>query len=317
MRLEQTGAINVHTTPFVEISRDEWAELAPTTKSPLTEADIESLRGLGDRLNLQEVEDVYLPLSRLLSIYASGARKLHRDTSSFLGERATTTPFVIGVAGSVAVGKSTVARLLQMLMARWEDTPRVELVTTDGFLYPNAELERRGILDRKGFPESYDRRALLRFVSEVKSGSAEVSAPVYSHLSYDILPGEKIVVRQPDVLIVEGLNVLQPPTAGGGLAVSDLFDFTVYVDARTQDIASWYQDRFLSLQRGAFSDPDSYFHRYASLTEDEAREKAKDFWERINLPNLEQNIRPTRSRATLVLRKAANHAVSTVLLRKI
>lgn len=317
VRLEQTGAINVHTTPFVEISRDEWAELAPTTKSPLTEADIESLRGLGDRLNLQEVEDVYLPLSRLLSIYASGARKLHRDTSSFLGERATTTPFVIGVAGSVAVGKSTVARLLQMLMARWEDTPRVELVTTDGFLYPNAELERRGILDRKGFPESYDRRALLRFVSEVKSGSAEVSAPVYSHLSYDILPDEKIVVRQPDVLIVEGLNVLQPPTAGGGLAVSDLFDFTVYVDARTQDIASWYQDRFLSLQRGAFSDPDSYFHRYASLTEDEAREKAKDFWERINLPNLEQNIRPTRSRATLVLRKAANHAVSTVLLRKI
>ncbi|MDH6254635.1 type I pantothenate kinase [Aurantimicrobium minutum] len=317
MRLEQTGAINVHTTPFVEISRDEWAELAPTTKSPLTEADIESLRGLGDRLNLQEVEDVYLPLSRLLSIYASGARKLHRDTSSFLGERATTTPFVIGVAGSVAVGKSTVARLLQMLMARWEDTPRVELVTTDGFLYPNAELERRGILDRKGFPESYDRRALLRFVSEVKSGSAEVSAPVYSHLSYDILPDEKIVVRQPDVLIVEGLNVLQPPTAGGGLAVSDLFDFTVYVDARTQDIASWYQDRFLSLQRGAFSDPDSYFHRYASLTEDEAREKAKEFWERINLPNLEQNIRPTRSRATLVLRKAANHAVSTVLLRKI
>ncbi|MDH6536818.1 type I pantothenate kinase [Aurantimicrobium minutum] len=317
MRLEQTGAINVHTTPFVEISRDEWAELAPTTKSPLTEADIESLRGLGDRLNLQEVEDVYLPLSRLLSIYASGARKLHRDTSNFLGERATTTPFVIGVAGSVAVGKSTVARLLQMLMARWEDTPRVELVTTDGFLYPNAELERRGILDRKGFPESYDRRALLRFVSEVKSGSAEVSAPVYSHLSYDILPGEKIVVRQPDVLIVEGLNVLQPPTAGGGLAVSDLFDFTVYVDARTQDIASWYQDRFLSLQRGAFSDPDSYFHRYASLTEEEARETAKGFWERINLPNLEQNIRPTRSRATLVLRKAANHAVSTVLLRKI
>ena len=307
----------MHTTPFVEISRHEWAELAPTTKSPLTEADIESLRGLGDRLDLQEVEDVYLPLSRLLSIYASGARKLHRDTSNFLGERATTTPFVIGVAGSVAVGKSTVARLLQMLMARWEDTPRVELVTTDGFLYPNAELERRGILGRKGFPESYDRRALLRFVSEVKSGSAEVSAPVYSHLSYDILPDEKIVVRQPDVLIVEGLNVLQPPAAGGGLAVSDLFDFTVYVDARTQDIATWYQERFLSLQRSAFTNPDSYFHRYSQLTEEEAKATAQDFWERINLPNLEQNIRPTRSRATLVLRKAANHAVSTVLLRKI
>jgi len=313
---EHTGAINVHTSPFVEISRDEWAELAPTTKSPLTEADIESLRGLGDRLNLQEVEDVYLPLSRLLSIYASGARKLHRDTSNFLGERATTTPFVIGVAGSVAVGKSTVARLLQMLMARWEDTPRVELVTTDGFLYPNAELERRGILSRKGFPESYDRRALLRFVSKIKSGAEEATAPVYSHLSYDILPDEKVVVRQPDVLIVEGLNVLQPPT-GGGLAVSDLFDFTIYVDARTQDIASWYQDRFLSLQRSAFADPDSYFHRYAALTEEEARATAQDFWERINLPNLENNIRPTRSRATLVLRKAADHAVSTVLLRKI
>jgi type I pantothenate kinase len=204
-----------------------------------------------------------------------------------------------------------------MLMARWEGTPRVELVTTDGFLYPNAELERRGILGRKGFPESYDRRALLRFVSKIKSGAAEATAPVYSHLSYDILPDEKIVVRQPDVLIVEGLNVLQPPTSGGGLAVSDLFDFTVYVDARTQDIATWYQDRFLSLQRGAFSNPDSYFHRYASLTEEEARETAQGFWERINLPNLEENIRPTRSRATLVLRKAANHAVSTVLLRKI
>lgn len=312
-----TDAINVHTTPFEEISRDEWAALAPTTASPLTEADIESLRGLGDRLNLQEVEDVYLPLSRLLSIYAAGARKLHRETSDFLGQRSTTTPFVIGVAGSVAVGKSTVARLLQMLMARWEDTPRVELVTTDGFLYPNAELFKRGILDRKGFPESYDRRALLRFVSKIKSGAEEATAPVYSHLSYDILPDEKIVVRQPDVLIVEGLNVLQPPTSGGGLAVSDLFDFTVYVDARTQDIATWYQERFLSLQRGAFADPDSYFHRYSKLTEDEARATAQDFWERINLPNLEENIRPTRSRATLVLRKAANHAVSSVLLRKI
>lgn len=314
---EPTTPIAVHTTPFVEISRDEWAELAPTTSSPLTEADIESLRGLGDRLDLKEVEDVYLPLSRLLSIYAAGARKLHTDTTNFLGQRASTTPFVIGVAGSVAVGKSTVARLLQMLMARWEDTPRVELVTTDGFLYPNAELSRRGILNRKGFPESYDRRALLRFVSEVKSGAAEVSAPVYSHLSYDILPDEKIVVRQPDVLIVEGLNVLQPPTSGGGLAVSDLFDFTVYVDARTQDIESWYQERFLSLQRSAFSNPDSYFHRYAELTEAEARATAEDFWNRINRPNLEENIRPTRSRATLVLRKAANHAVSTVLLRKI
>ncbi len=316
MSLEHTGAIPTHTTPFVEISRSEWAELAPTTASPLTEEDIASLRGLGDRLDLDEVREVYLPLSRLLSIYASGARNLHRDTTEFLGERSSTTPFVIGVAGSVAVGKSTVARLLQMLMARWENTPHVELVTTDGFLYPNAELFRRGILDRKGFPESYDRRALLRFVSKIKSGVEEASAPVYSHLNYDIMPDEQVVVRQPDVLIVEGLNVLQPPVSGG-LAVSDLFDFTIYVDARTSDIANWYEERFLSLQRGAFTDPDSYFHRYAQLTEAEAKETAQDFWQRINLPNLEENIRPTRSRATLVLRKAANHAVSTVLLRKI
>ncbi len=316
MRFDQTGAISVHPTPFVEISRKEWAELAPSSPSALSEADIEGIRGLGDRLNLQEVEEVYLPLSRLLSIYAAGARKLHRDTTDFLGERAATTPFVIGVAGSVAVGKSTVARLLKLLMARWEDTPRVELVTTDGFLYPNEELFRRGILDRKGFPESYDRRALLRFVSEVKSGTGEVTAPVYSHMIYDIMPDEKVVVRQPDVLIVEGLNVLQPPVSSG-LAVSDLFDFTIYVDARTADIAAWYEERFLGLKNGAFADPNSYFHRYAELSEEEARETAQDFWQRINLPNLEENIRPTRSRATLVLKKQADHSVSTVLLRKI
>ncbi len=313
---EHTGAINLHPTPFVDISRREWAELAPTTPSPLTEADIQGILGLGDRLDLAEVEDVYLPLSRLLSIYAAGARKLHKETTEFLGERAATTPFVIGVAGSVAVGKSTVARLLKLLMARWEDTPRVELITTDGFLYPNEELFKRGILDRKGFPESYDRKALLKFVSEVKSGAAEVSAPVYSHMSYDIVPGEKVVIKQPDVLIVEGLNVLQPPV-GGGLAVSDLFDFTVYVDARSQDIATWYQERFLGLKEGAFANPDSYFHRYANLSEAEAKALASDFWNRINMPNLEENIRPTRSRATLVLRKASDHSVSRVLLRKI
>lgn len=316
MSSEQTGALTVHPTPFVEISRREWAELAPATPLPLTEADIEGIRGLGDPLNLQEVDDVYRPLSRLLSIYAAGSRNLHRDTTDFLGERAATTPFVIGVAGSVAVGKSTVARLLKLLMARWPDTPSIELITTDGFLYPNEELFRRGILDRKGFPESYDRRALLKFVSEVKSGTPEVSAPVYSHMSYDIVPDQKIIVKKPDVLIVEGLNVLQPPLSGG-LAVSDLFDFTIYVDARTTDIAQWYQERFLGLQRGAFTNPESYFHRYASLTEEEAKETAADFWNRINLPNLEQNIRPTRSRATLVLKKSSDHSVSTVLLRKI
>lgn len=317
MTLENTGAIGIHTTPFVELSRNDWAELAPSTHLELSEAEIAGIRGLGDRLDLREVDDVYMPLSRLLSIYAAGARNLHRDTTDFLGPRAASTPFVIGVAGSVAVGKSTVARLLKLLLARWEGTPHVELVTTDGFLYPNSELERRGLLERKGFPESYDRRKLLRFVSEVKSGAAEVKAPVYSHFDYDITPGEFVTVRQPDVLIVEGLNVLQPPTAGGGLAVSDLFDFTVYVDARTKDIEAWYEERFLSLQRGAFADPNSYFHRYAALTEEQALAKAREIWKRTNEPNLEQNIRPTRSRATLVLRKAPDHSVSSVLLRKI
>ena len=203
------------------------------------------LRGLGDPLDMREVEEVYLPLSRLLNLYVGGAKQLHRVTSDFLGERAASTPFVIGVAGSVAVGKSTIARLLRELLSRWDDTPRVELVTTDGFLLPNAELERRGLMERKGFPESYDRRALLRFVTEVKSGAAEVRAPFYSHLSYDIVPDAEIVVRRPDVLIVEGLNVLQPAGGGNRLAVSDLFDFSVYVDARTRDIARWYEERFL------------------------------------------------------------------------
>jgi len=306
-----------HLSPFLEIDRAEWAALAPRMPLPLSETELVQLRGLGDLLDTREVSEVYLPLSRLLALYARGAREIHNSTTAFLGQRSRSTPFVIGVAGSVAVGKSTSARLLRELLARWEDTPRVELVTTDGFLLPNAELERRGIMDRKGFPESYDRRALLRFVTQIKSGASEVRAPFYSHLHYDIVPDAEVVVRQPDVLIVEGLNVLQPASAGHRLAVSDLFDFTIYVDARTADIARWYQERFLSLQQGAFANPRSYFHRYASLTEDEAREKATDIWKRINEPNLVQNVLPTRARASLVLRKDSNHAVSSVLLRKV
>jgi type I pantothenate kinase len=301
----------------VELDRADWAALAPTMRLPLKETEIVQLRGIGEPLEMAEVTDVYLPLSRLLNLYAAGARQLHRATSDFLGERARPTPFVIGVAGSVAVGKSTIARLLRELLARWEDTPRVELVTTDGFLFPNAELTRRGLMERKGFPESYDRRALLRFVADVKSGAPEVRAPFYSHLSYDIIPDAQVVVRQPDILIVEGLNVLQPSHTGHGLSVSDLFDFAVYVDARTSDIARWYEERFLKLQRGAFSNPKSYFHRFASLTEVEARHRARAIWTSINEPNLLQNIRPTRSRATLVLRKGENHSVSKVLLRKV
>lgn len=311
------GANGAHSTPFVEIARTDWAALAPTTELPLTPTEIVELRGIGDRLDLHEVTEVYLPLSKLISLYAVGTRQLHRDTNRFLGREASGTTFVIGVAGSVAVGKSTISRLLRELLSRWEDTPRVELVTTDGFLLPNAELERRGIMHRKGFPESYDRRTLLRFVTKVKSGATEVRAPFYSHLSYDIVKGAEIVVRRPDVLIVEGLNVLQPPASGHGLAVSDLFDFTIYVDARTTDIAAWYEDRFLQLRQGAFSNPKSYFHRFSSLSEEEAKQLAQNFWSQINEPNLVQNVLPTRSRADLVLRKGADHAVNSVLLRKL
>lgn len=314
----RTGPIGARaeTTPFIEIDRADWAALAPQTAFPLSDAELVRLRGLGEPLDANEVQEVYVPLSRLLNLYATGAKQLHARTSGFLGERAATTPFVIGVAGSVAVGKSTVARLLRALLARWEDTPKVELVPTDGFLLPNAELSRRGLLLRKGFPESYDRRALLKFITAIKSGAAEVRAPYYSHERYDIVPDAEIVVHRPDILIVEGLNVLQPP-ARSGLAVSDLFDFSVYVDARTSDIADWYERRFLDLQSAAFQSPRSYFHRYASLSEADARRTARSIWSSINEQNLRENILPTRSRARLVLRKAADHSVRSVLLRKI
>ncbi|MGV1034499.1 MAG: type I pantothenate kinase [Microbacteriaceae bacterium] len=304
-------------SPFEAIDRQAWAALAPSTPLPLSETEIVQLRGLSNPLNRAEVDDVYHPLSRLLSLYVESSRQLHSSTSQFLGERDASTPFVIGVAGSVAVGKSTVARLLRVLLSRWESTPRVELITTDGFLYPNDELERRGLMRRKGFPESYDRRSLLNFVSEVKSGAAEVRAPFYSHLSYDISPNTHITLRRPDVLIVEGLNVLQPATAEQELALSDLFDFSIYVDAAEADIAAWYEERFLALQQGAFANPESYFHRYADLTEAQARETARGFWNDINLPNLRENVLPTRSRARLILEKGTDHAVTRVLLRKI
>jgi len=314
--MSDPGSSHSGSTPFLEIDRAEWAALAPSTPLPLGAGEIERLRGVGDSLDLNEVAEVYVPLSRLLNLYVAGALSTGSSVREFLGQPVRPTPFVIGVAGSVAVGKSTIARLLRELLSRWPDTPSVELVTTDGFLLPNAELARRGLMERKGFPESYDRRALLRFVSEVKSGVDEVHAPVYSHLVYDVVPEEHVVVRRPDVLIVEGLNVLQPPTSGR-LAVSDLFDFTIYVDARTADIENWYVQRFLRLQRGAFADPSSYFHRYASLSEEEAVARARGIWDAINGPNLEANILPTRARASLVLRKGPDHTVSTVLLRKV
>jgi len=312
-----TGGASGQPTPYVEIDRAEWARLAPETATPLSETEVVQIRGLGDRLDMREVEEVYVPLSRLLSLYAKGTQDLGRATSRFLGDQALRTPFVIGVAGSVAVGKSTIARLLRELLSRWPDTPHVELVTTDGFLYPNEELQRRGIMDRKGFPESYDRRALLRFITAVKSGAAEVRAPFYSHLRYDIIPTAQVVVRRPDVLIVEGLNVLQPAATASGLAISDLFDFSIYVDARTRDIESWYVDRFMALKRGAFSNPNSFFNVFAELSDEEAADQARGFWRSINEPNLIDNIRPIRSRAKLVLRKDSDHTVSSVLLRKL
>ncbi|MBQ1445515.1 MAG: type I pantothenate kinase [Renibacterium sp.] len=311
---------NDGTSPFVELDRQTWSRLSAEIEQPLNEEDILRLRGLEDPLNMNEVREVYLPVSRLLNLYVAAAGQLHAATTTFLGERTQRTPFVIGVAGSVAVGKSTTARILREMLRRWPGTPNVELITTDGFLYPNAELERRGLMHRKGFPESYDRRRLLRFVSEIKGGAEEVRAPWYSHLIYDIVPGKEVVVHRPDVLIVEGLNVLAParPRQDGrsGLAVSDFFDFSIYVDAKTPHIEQWYIDRFLSLRQSAFAQPESYFRRYASLSDEEAVETARGIWKRINEPNLVENVLPTRGRAQLVLTKDADHSIRRMLLRK-
>jgi type I pantothenate kinase len=303
-------------SPYVELGREAWRALREGRPLPLTSDELEALRGLSDPIDLGEVTDVYLPLSRLIDLFVAADTRLRDTVGTFLGEPVAPTPFIIGVAGSVAVGKSTVSRLLCNLLAAGPGRPNVELITTDGFLHPNAVLAERGLMRRKGFPESYDRRSLLRFVSEIKAGATEASAPVYDPLIYDIALGERKVVRRPDILIVEGLNVLQSAKPGS-LAVSDLFDFSIYVDARVNDIRQWYIDRFFALRRTIFTDERSYFHPYAQVDEDEAAAQAERLWRDINEVNLVANILPTRARATLVLFKDRDHRVNRVRLRRI
>jgi type I pantothenate kinase len=303
---------------YLSFDRDDWAALRAATPLTLREADLESLRGINERIDLDEVTAVYLPLTRLLNMYVAAAQNLHKASAAFLGTMSSKVPYVIGVAGSVAVGKSTFARILEALLARWPDHPRVELVTTDGFLYPNQVLDDRGIMNRKGFPESYDTRRLLQFLRDIKSGVAEVHAPVYSHVVYDIIPGETVSVRQPDILILEGLNVLQVGALEATSEfVSDYFDFSIYVDADEADIEEWYVQRFLRLRDTVFQNPDSFFRHYAALDEHEAVEIARGIWHGINGKNLKDNIEPTKSRASLLLRKGADHRVTDVSLRRL
>ena len=300
---------------FIELSRAEWARLRAATPLPFSEAQLRGLVGLNEPMSLGEVADIYLPMSRLLNLYVAATQTLHAATATFLDSSAPRVPFVIGLAGSVAVGKSTTSRVLQALLASWPGHPHVDLVTTDGFLWPRRVLEARGLMERKGFPESYDVRRLLRFLADLKSGVGEVHVPVYSHLTYDIVEGEFQAVRQPDVVIVEGLNVLQ--TGTGPTFVSDFFDFSIYVDASDADIEQWYVERFLTLRETVFRNPSSYFHRYADVTLEEAVETARELWRTINLPNLRQNVLPTRERAHLILEKGRDHAVRRVRLRRL
>ena len=308
-------------SPYRVFSRAEWAALRADTPLTLTADDVDELRGLNDRVNLDEVVAIYLPLSRLLNLYVAATQELFRATQKFLHGGEHKVPYIVGVAGSVAVGKSTTARILQRLLARWPNHPKVDLVPTDGFLLPNTILEREGLMNRKGFPESYDLPSLLQFLSDIKAGKRHVAAPVYSHLVYDVVADETITIDSPDILIVEGLNVLQtgrPPRDGLAIPyVSDFFDFSIYMDADEEVLRTWYVDRFFSLRETAFRDPRSYFHRYAQLSDAETRNTADRIWSTINLRNLRENVLPTRQRADLILRKEADHVIHSVALRKL
>lgn len=308
-------------SPYRLFTRDDWARLRADTPMTLVERDLDALKGVIEQIDLEEIEQIYLPLSRLLNLYVTASQDLHLVTNRFLGRKDSRVPFIIGIAGSVAVGKSTTARVLRAMLARWGDHPRVDLITTDGFLMPNTELTARGLMERKGFPESFETARLLNFLHQVKSGRENVTAPVYSHFHYDVIPGQEVSVDRPDILIVEGLNVLQParmPKGGEAIPfVSDFFDFSIYIDADVPVIEEWYLARFMRLRATAFRDPAAYFHRYASLTDQEARERALGIWRTINLKNLEENILPTRQRASLILKKGSSHRTEEVELRRL